>query len=67
MWIKPKSTARIPSWTRGRFKMTIKPGDNNLGEIKLDPTQFNKVDRRPAAGSWQVLLAPVTPRGMMRS
>ena len=29
-------------WKRGRFKMMIKPGTNDLGEIKLDPAQFNK-------------------------
>jgi hypothetical protein len=29
-------------WKRGRFKYTIKPGNNDLGEIKLDPAQFNK-------------------------
>jgi len=39
---KAKIDGKDPKWTRGRFKMTIKPGDNNLGEIKLDPTQFNK-------------------------
>ncbi len=39
---KAKIDGKDPMWTRGRFKMTIKPGDNNLGEVKLDPTQFNK-------------------------
>ncbi len=29
-------------WKRGRFKMTITPGANDLGEIKLDPARFNK-------------------------
>lgn len=29
-------------WKRGRFKMTIKSGANNMGEIKLEPSQFNK-------------------------
>jgi hypothetical protein len=29
-------------WKKGRFKMTLKSGDNDLGEIKLDPSQFNK-------------------------
>lgn len=27
---------------KGRFKYTIKPGNNDLGEIKLDPKQFAK-------------------------
>ncbi|HZZ30023.1 MAG TPA: hypothetical protein VFE46_18650 [Pirellulales bacterium] len=30
------------NWNRGRFKYTIKPGANDLGDIKLDPSQFNK-------------------------
>jgi hypothetical protein len=30
------------NWKRGRFKYTIKPGANDLGDIKLDPAQFNK-------------------------
>lgn len=29
-------------WKRGRFKYTVKPGNNELGDIKLDPAQFNK-------------------------
>lgn len=29
-------------WNKGRFKYTIKPGANDLGEIKLDASQFNK-------------------------
>lgn len=27
-------------WKNGRFKYTIKPGDNNLGDIQVDPAQF---------------------------
>ncbi len=30
------------NWKRGRFKYTIKPGANDLGEIKLGASQFNK-------------------------
>lgn len=30
------------NWKRGRFKYTIKPGANDLGDIKLDPSQFSK-------------------------
>lgn len=30
------------NWKRGRFKYTIKPGANDLGDIKLDASQFNK-------------------------
>jgi plastocyanin len=29
-------------WAKGRFKYTVKPGDNDLGTIKLDAAQFNK-------------------------
>jgi plastocyanin len=31
------------TWDKGRFKYTIKPGDNDLGTIKVDPTQFKKL------------------------
>lgn len=37
-----KIDGKDAGWKRGRFKMTIKPGDNDLGEIKLDPAQFQK-------------------------
>jgi hypothetical protein len=30
------------NWKRGRFKYTIKPGANDLGDIKLEAAQFNK-------------------------
>ncbi len=30
------------AWRKGRFKMTIKPGTNDLGTIKLPPTKFVK-------------------------
>jgi plastocyanin len=30
------------NWRRGRFKYTVKAGANDLGDIKLDPSQFNK-------------------------
>ena len=29
-------------WYRGRFNITIKPGDNDLGEIKLSPVLFKE-------------------------
>jgi hypothetical protein len=32
----------IPQWTKGRFEVTIKPGVNDLGTIKLNPTLFEK-------------------------
>ncbi|HEX4130660.1 MAG TPA: hypothetical protein VHZ24_11510 [Pirellulales bacterium] len=31
-----------PSWPKGRFTHTVKPGDNDLGTIKVDPALFNK-------------------------
>jgi plastocyanin len=39
---KAKIDGKPADWARGRFKMTIKPGDNDLGEIKLDAVQFAK-------------------------
>ena len=39
---KAKIDGKDAGWTRGRFKYTIKAGNNDLGEIKLDPAQFNK-------------------------
>lgn len=39
---KAKIGGKPADWARGRFKMTIKPGDNDLGEINLDPVQFAK-------------------------
>jgi len=29
-------------WSRGRFEMTIRPGDNDLGTIEVDPAVFEK-------------------------
>lgn len=31
------------TWDKGRFTYTIKPGDNDLGTIKVDPAQFKKL------------------------
>jgi hypothetical protein len=31
-----------PDWPKGRFTMTIKPGTNDLGTIKLAPSMFEK-------------------------
>lgn len=39
---KAKIDGKDPGWTRGRFKYTVKAGNNDLGEIKLDAGQFNK-------------------------
>ncbi|HEY2760272.1 MAG TPA: hypothetical protein VGI75_06005 [Pirellulales bacterium] len=37
---KAKIDDKDAGWKNGRFKYTIKAGDNNLGDIKLDPSQF---------------------------
>lgn len=34
--------AAKPEWDKGRFTMTLKDGVNDLGEIKVDPSLFNK-------------------------
>ena len=39
---KASINGKDAAWKRGRFKMMIKPGTIDLGEIKLDPAQFNK-------------------------
>jgi len=39
---KVKIDGKDAGWTRGRFKYTVKKGNNDLGEIKLDAGQFNK-------------------------
>jgi len=31
-----------PDWTKGRFKMELKSGENDLGTIKLPPSMFEK-------------------------
>ncbi len=39
---KANVAGKEKDWKRGRFKMMIKPGANDMGEIKLEPSQFNK-------------------------
>ena len=39
---KAEIDGKDAKWAKGRFKYTIKAGDNDLGTIKLDPAQFNK-------------------------
>jgi len=41
-WQEKSGYLNAPGWTTGRFKKTIKAGDNDLGTIKLSPTLFNK-------------------------
>ncbi len=39
---KAEVNGKDAGWAKGRFKYTVKAGDNDLGTIKLDPAQFNK-------------------------
>jgi hypothetical protein len=41
-WQEKSGYLKAPGWVSGRFKKTIKAGDNDLGTIKLSPTLFNK-------------------------
>jgi len=42
VWQERIGYLKTPDWSRGRFKMTIKPGTNDLGTIKLNPSLFEK-------------------------
>lgn len=42
VWHETAGYVATPEWARGRFKLKIKPGDNDLGTIKLDPKLFKK-------------------------
>ena len=42
VWHERVGYLATPSWKRGRLKMTIKPGVNDLGTIELDPALFDK-------------------------
>jgi len=37
VWHEKVGYFDTPTWTKGRFEITIKPGKNDLGTIKLDP------------------------------
>ena len=37
---KAKQNGKSVSWRRGRMEVEIKPGENDLGEIKLAPSLF---------------------------
>jgi hypothetical protein len=41
-WHERVGYLTTPEWSRGRFKMEIKPGVNDLGAIKCDPSTFEK-------------------------
>jgi len=40
VWHERVGYLDIPKWPKGRFEMTIKPGVNDLGTIKLSPSLF---------------------------
>ena len=42
VWHERIGYLATPDWKRGRFKMTIKPGTNDLGTIKVDPKLLAK-------------------------
>jgi len=42
VWHERVGYLKTPSWKKGRFEMTIKPGVNDLGTIKLAPSVFEK-------------------------
>ena len=42
VWHERVGYLDTPDWPKGRFKMTIKPGTNDLGTIKLAPSMFEK-------------------------
>jgi len=41
-WHEKSGYLAIPAWEKGRFKMTLKAGENDLGEIKVPVAIFNK-------------------------
>jgi hypothetical protein len=42
VWHERSGPLNTPDWTQGRFEITIRPGINDLGVIKLAPTLFEK-------------------------
>ncbi|HUT90681.1 MAG TPA: hypothetical protein VMY37_14355 [Thermoguttaceae bacterium] len=42
VWHERVGYLDTPDWSKGRFEMTIKPGTNDLGTIKLTPSMFEK-------------------------
>ena len=41
-WQEKVGFLNAPGWEKGRFKKTIKAGDNDLGTIKISPSLFDK-------------------------
>jgi hypothetical protein len=42
VWQEKSGFVEAKDWKRGRFKMTLKPGKNDLGAVKVDPKIFDK-------------------------
>ena len=42
VWQERAGYVATNEWKRGRFKITIKPGVNDLGKIKLSPKLFEQ-------------------------
>jgi hypothetical protein len=41
-WHEKSGYLTANNWDKGRFKMTLKAGENDLGEIKVPVALFNK-------------------------
>jgi hypothetical protein len=46
VWHERVGYVDTPQWKKGRFKMTIKPGTNDLGTIKLASVKFEKAAKK---------------------
>lgn len=42
VWHERVGYLDTPDWPKGRFELTLRPGVNDLGTIKLDPGKFEK-------------------------
>ena len=42
VWQEKSGFVEAKDWKRGRFKMTLKAGKNDLGEVKVNPKIFEK-------------------------
>lgn len=42
LWQERLGYLDIPQWPKGRFTVTLKPGVNDLGTVRLDPSLFDK-------------------------
>jgi hypothetical protein len=42
VWQEKSGFVEAKDWKRGRFKMTLNPGKNDLGTVKVDPKIFDK-------------------------